>query len=232
MARTILLIGGNSGIGLSTVKRLQAKGDKLIVASRSNEQLTALGIPAQPFEATNSALSLDLPDSLDGVVYCPGTINLKPFNRLKEADFLADLQVNLLGAIRVLQLAFPALKKSSSPSVVLFSTVAVKVGMPYHASVAASKGAVEGLTRSLAAEWAPQVRVNALAPALTDTPLASSLPADEKRRETATERHPLKQIGAPEQFAELTDYLLSDVAKFTTGQIFRPDGGLSSVRLF
>jgi len=125
MARNILLIGGNSGIGLSTAKRLQAKGDHLTVAARSNDQLTQLGIPTQAFDATDPAPTLTLPDSLDGVVYCPGTINLKPFHRLSEADFLADLQVNLLGAIRVLQLALPALKRSPSASVVLFSTVAV-----------------------------------------------------------------------------------------------------------
>jgi len=204
MARNILLIGGNSGIGLSTAKRLQAKGDTLTVASRSHDQLTQLGIPVQPFDATDASLALALPDALDGVVYCPGTINFKPFTNLNEADFLADFQVNLL----------------------------VKVGMPYHASIAASKGAVEGLTRSLAAEWAPKVRVNAIAPALTDTPLVSSLLSDEKRRSAAAERSPLKQIGEPDHFAELTDHLLSDAARYTTGQIFRPDGGLSSVRLF
>ena len=157
---------------------------------------------------------------------------MKPFHRLIEEDFLNDLQVNLLGATRALQLALPALKKSPSASVVLFSTIAVKCGMPFHASIAAAKGAVEGLTRSLAAEWAPKIRVNAIAPSLTDTKLAASLLGDEKRREAAAERHPLKSIGQPEHVAEIVSYLLSDAAKFTTGQILRPDGGLSSVRLF
>ena len=232
MARTILLVGGNSGIGLATAKRLLDQGEHVIAASRSSDQLKSLGIPAQFFDATNPEPTLDLPDTLDGVVYCPGTINLKPFHRLNEVDFMADLQVNLFGAVRILQLALPSLKKSPSASVVLFSTIAVKTGMPFHTSIAGAKGAVEGLTRSRAAEWAPKIRVNAIAPSLTDTSLAAPLLADDKRREAAAERHPLKQIGQPEHVAELVSYLLSDAAKFTTGQILRPDGGLSSVRLF
>ncbi|MDA8975358.1 SDR family oxidoreductase, partial [Akkermansiaceae bacterium] len=184
------------------------------------------------FDVTNSSATLSLPDQIDGIVYCPGTINLKPYNRLTEEDFLSDLQVNLLGANRVIQQALPALKKSPTASIVLFSTIAVQMGMPFHASIAAAKGAVEGLARSLAAELAPKIRVNVIAPSLTDTRLASQLLADDKRREAAAERHPLKQIGKPEQIAEQVAYLLSDAANFTTGQILRPDGGLSSVRLF
>jgi len=196
------------------------QGHDAIITSRSS------------FEATSSEACLEIPEVLDGLVYCPGTINLKPFHQLTEEDFLADFQVNLLGATRVLQQALPSLKKSPTASVVLFSTVAVKCGMPFHSSIAAAKGAVEGLTRSLAAEWAPKIRVNAIAPSLTDTPLAAIFLGDDKRREAAAERHPLKNIGQPEHVAELVSYLLSDAARFTTGQIFRPDGGLSSVRLF
>ena len=116
MARTILLVGGNSGIGLATAKRLLDQGEHVIAASRSSDQLKSLGIPAQFFDATNPEPTLDLPDTLDGVVYCPGTINLKPFHRLNEVDFMADLQVNLFGAVRILQLALPSLKKSPSAS--------------------------------------------------------------------------------------------------------------------
>lgn len=220
MTRKILIIGSSSGIGLATKELINSQGHEAITTSRAT------------FEATDPAADLNIPDTLDGLVYCPGTINLKPFHRLTEKDFLADLQVNLLGAIRVLQQALPSLKKSPSASVILFSSVAVKCGMPFHASIAAAKGAVEGLTRSLAAEWAPKIRVNAIAPSLTDTRLAAGLLGDEKRREAAAERHPLKTIGQPEHVAELVSYLLSDAARFTTGQILRPDGGLSSVRLF
>ncbi len=220
MTKTTLIIGGSSGIGLATKNLLTAQGHDVTSTSRSS------------FEATEREAALEIPEQLDGLVYCPGTINLKPFHRLTEEEFLNDLQVNLLGAIRVLQLALPALKKSPSASIVLFSTIAVKCGMPFHASIAAAKGAVEGLTRSLAAEWAPKIRVNAIAPSLTDTRLAATLLGDEKRREAAAERHPLKNIGQPADVAEIVAYLLSDASKFTTGQILRPDGGLSSVRLF
>ncbi|MDA0767650.1 MAG: SDR family oxidoreductase [Verrucomicrobia bacterium] len=232
MQHNILLVGGNSGIGLALAKSLSTNGDRLLALSRSTDQLTALGIETLPFDATDSAPLPPLPETIDGLVYCPGTINLKPFHRLSEADFLHDLQVNLLGAIRILQAALPALKKSDSASVVLFSTVAVSTGMPFHASIAAAKGAVEGLTRSLAAEWAPKIRVNAIAPSLTDTRLASALLADDTRRAAAANRHPLKAIGNPANVAALATFLLSPSAQFITGQVHRPDGGLSSVHLF
>lgn len=220
MSQTVLIIGASSGIGAATATRLNQQGHSLLTPTRAE------------FDVTDSTETLSLPDQLDGLVYCPGTINLKPYNRLTEEDFLSDLQVNLLGANRVIQQALPALKKSPTASIVLFSTIAVQMGMPYHASIAAAKGAVEGLARSLAAELAPKIRVNVIAPSLTDTRLASQLLADDKRREAAAERHPLKQIGKPAQVAEQVAYLLSDSAQFTTGQILRPDGGLSSVRLF
>lgn len=220
MSKTILIIGASSGIGAATQSLLHKDGHTLITPTRAE------------FDVSSPTHQLSLPDQLDGLVYCPGTINLKPFNRLTEEDFLQDFQINLLGATRVLQQALPALKKSPCASVVLFSTIAVQMGMPFHASIGAAKGAVEGLTRSLAAEFAPKIRVNCIAPSLTDTRLAAPLLADEKRRNAAAERHPLKQIGNPAHLAEQVAYLLSNASQFTTGQILRPDGGLSSVRLF
>jgi len=231
MPRNILIIGGNSGIGLETARRLKSAGDHVLAAARHPAALVSLGIPTQPFEAM-SPTPLVLPETLDGLVYCPGSITLKPFHRVTEEDFKRDHQINCLAAASVIQQALPALKAAGRASVVLFSTVAVAQGMPFHTSVAAAKGAVEGLTRALAAELAPAIRVNAIAPSLTDTPLAGSLLNSDAKREAAAKRHPLQRVGSPEETAALVTFLLSDDAGFVTGQILRADGGLSSLRTF
>jgi NAD(P)-dependent dehydrogenase (short-subunit alcohol dehydrogenase family) len=231
MRDPVLVIGGNSGIGLATVQKLQAEGVPMVVAARTAGPLSQMGIQVQTFLASEPA-SLDLPERLGGVIYFPGSITLKPFHRLTAEDFLSELHTNLLGAVSVLQAALPALKASGNASVVLFSTVAVAQGMPFHASIAAAKGAVEGLAKSLAAEWAPKIRVNAIAPSLTDTPLAGTLLSSDAKREASAKRHPLQAIGEPDDVAELASFLLSDASKFLTGQVLRPDGGLSSVRTF
>lgn len=231
MSRTILMIGGNSGIGLATARLLKAQGVSLVVAARTPGPLAELGIPVQSFDAMDPS-ALELPPVLDGLVYFPGSITLKPFHRLTADDFLKDFQVNCLGAVAVLQAAMPALKAAPLASVVLFSTIAVRQGLAFHASIAAAKGAVEGLTLSLAAELAPKIRVNAIAPSLTDTPLAGTLLNSEVKKEAAAKRHPLQQVGDPADIAQLVSFLLSDASKFFTGQILRPDGGLSSVRTF
>jgi 3-oxoacyl-[acyl-carrier protein] reductase len=225
------MIGGNSGIGLATARLLKAQGISIIAAARTPGPLAELGIPVQPFDAQNP-VTLDLPPVLDGLIYFPGSITLKPFQRLTAEDFLKDFQVNCLGAVAVLQSSMPSLKAAPLASVVLFSTIAVAQGLSFHASIAAAKGAVEGLTLSLAAELAPKIRVNAIAPSLTDTPLAGNLLNSEVKMETAAKRHPLQQIGNADDIAQLAAFLLSDASKFFTGQILRPDGGLSSVRTF
>lgn len=231
MSDPILIIGGNSGIGLATVKRLRKDGVPLLAALRHSGPLDELGVPTQPFDAASEP-RLELPEKLGGLVYFPGSITLKPFHRLGDEDFHADLEVNLLGAVRAIRAALPALKKADAASIVLFSTVAVAAGMPFHASVAAAKAAVEGLGRSLAAELAPKIRVNMVAPSLTDTPLASNLLSNDAKREASGKRHPLQAVGDPEDVAELVALLLSGRTKFMTGQVLRPDGGLSSVRTF
>jgi NAD(P)-dependent dehydrogenase (short-subunit alcohol dehydrogenase family) len=231
MSKNFALIGGTSGIGLATTQHLQREGHQLYLAGRHEAVSQSMGLPFQFFDAQNPA-PLTWPEKLDGLVYCPGTIQLKPFHRLTSEDFLKDFQINCLGAVAALQSALPALKASGKASVVLFSTVAVVQGMPMHASIATAKGAVEGLTRSLAAEWAPLIRVNAVAPSLTDTPLAGNLLNSDSKKEAASKRHPLQQVGKPEDLASLVAYLLSDASSFMTGQVLSVDGGLSSVRLF
>ena len=231
MSKHIAIIGGTSGIGRATVAQLQSDGHMVYAACRSPEKLADLGIEAQSFDAAAPG-PLTWPERLDGFVYFPGSISLKPFHRLTAEDFQRDLQVNLFGAIAALQSALPALKASGNASVVLFSTVAVAQGMPMHASISAAKGAVEGLAKSLAAEWAPAIRVNVIAPSLTDTPLAGALLNSDLKKEAAAKRHPLQQVGRSEDMAALVAHLLSGHARFMTGQVLHVDGGLSSVRTF
>jgi NAD(P)-dependent dehydrogenase (short-subunit alcohol dehydrogenase family) len=233
MPNPILLIGGNSGIGLATARSVQAAGIPLVAAARTPGPLVEMQVPVLSFDAAQPSLDpAVLPELLGGLVYCPGTITLKPFHRLTAEDFLRDFHVNCLGAVAAIQAALPALKRSGDASVVVFSTIAVAQGMGFHASIAAAKGALEGVARSLAAELAPTVRVNIIAPSLTDTPLAAPLLSGEAKREAAAKRHPLQRVGRDEEIAELVTFLLSPASRSITGQTFRPDGGLSSVRLF
>lgn len=231
--KTYLIAGGSSGIGLALVKKLSAAGHQVVVISRTAEHLTGLpGVTHLPKDIlTGEVADSELPEVLHGVAYCPGSINLKPFRSLKPEAFLEDFNINVLGAVKVLQASQKALKKSENPSVVLFSTVAVGQGMPFHASVAAAKGAVEGLARSLAAEWAPAVRVNCIAPSLTDTPLAGRLLASDEKREAAGARHPLKRVGTAEEVASLAHFLLAENSGWITGQIIGIDGGMSALKL-
>ena len=231
MEKHYAIIGGTSGIGQASVARLLASGHSLYAASRRPEILEQLGITSQFFDAL-APTGLTWPDKLDGLVYFPGSITLKPFHRLNITDFINDIHVNLLGAVQALQSALPALKASQDASVVLFSTVAVNQGMPFHASIAAANGALEALARSLAAEWAPLIRVNIIAPSLTDTPLAGSLLSDDAKRAASAKRHPLQRIGNADDLAQMVEFLLSDASRFMTGQTLRPDGGLTSVKLF
>jgi NAD(P)-dependent dehydrogenase (short-subunit alcohol dehydrogenase family) len=233
--KNVLVVGGSSGIGLEVVKALTQQDHRVYVGSRSSDVLSEVsGVTHLPLDVRQEELALGpLPNTLQGLVYCPGSIRLKPFQRLTETDFREDLQVNLLGAVRVIQGCLTRLKKSSDgASIVLFSTVAVTAGMPFHASVASAKGAVEGLTRSLAAELAPRVRVNALAPSLTDTPMASDLLSTEEKRKASAERHPLKRIGSAKEMAAMVLFLLSDDAAWITGQIIHVDGGMAALRTF
>ncbi len=223
--KNIVIVGGNSGIGQAAVQILKEQGANLFLFSKSGEGTEALDT-SKDFETMPN-----LPEVIDGVVYCPGTINLKPFHRISIADFQQELEVNFLGAVRVLQACMKGLKKSDQAAVVLYSTVAVQTGMGFHSGISSAKGAIEGLTRSLAAEWAPShIRVNAIAPSLTDTPLASALLSTEEKKEASGKRHPLGRIGTPEDIAASTVFLLSPQSSWMTGQILHLDGGMSSLK--
>ena len=220
MNKRVLIVGGNTGIGKTLNKLLLADGHETHLISRSQGSVDVLD-EEQNFPSIEGAI--------DALVYCPGSINLKPFRGLKMADFQHDLNVNYLGAIKTIKHLLPNLKESSSASITLFSTVAVQKGMHFHSSIAGAKGAVEGLTRALAAELAPKVRVNCIAPSLTDTPLAEKLLRNEKQREGAEQRHPLKSIGEASDIAHMAHFLLSDKAQWISGQIINVDGGMSSL---
>lgn len=223
------LIGGSHGIGRALVDILLDAGHTVEVFSRTKGDLPS-SVKHYAGDILKDALP-DLSEPLHGVVYLPGSITLKPFTQLKEADFLGEWQLNFYGAVRVLQHAYPLLKKSEYASVVLVSTVAVQTGMPFHASIASAKGALEGLTRSLAAEWAPSIRVNAVAPSLTQTPLAEKLTNTPEKIQQSAQRHPLRRIGEPRDIAHAIAYLLSPAASWITGQVLHIDGGISTLRL-
>lgn len=227
--RRYLVIGASAGIGAALASSLGSEAE-VWTASRG----PAADSPRHlAWDAGSGTLdTAALPDRLDGLAYCPGSIRLQPFERLGDDDFLADLQLNLLGAVRAIRAALPALRACEQASVVLFSSVAATCGMPMHASVAAAKGAVEGLTRALAAEFAPRIRVNAVAPSLSDTPLASRLLRTERQREAAASRHPLERIGSAADQAAAARFLLSPESGWITGQVIAVDGGLGSLRRF
>lgn len=230
MQKSILVVGGGSGIGRYVVETLAGQGHKVIAASRSilDSELPA-SVQRLEYDVTGDQ-ELALPEELHGLVYCPGTIKLQPFHRFKLEDVQYDFDINVKGAFKIIQQALPALKKGEA-SVVMFSTLAVQTGLPFHASISASKGAVEGLVRSLAAEYAPKIRFNAIAPSLTDTPMAEALLNNDRKRESNADRHPLKRVGSPEDIGSMVVHLLSDQASWITGQIFAIDGGMSALRI-
>jgi 3-oxoacyl-[acyl-carrier protein] reductase len=232
--KNILIAGAGKGIGLATATQISQQANLFTISRNLTEPLAALNTKFYKLDLSSDSLDAlnDLPDTLHGLVYCPGSINLKPFNRLTAQDFINDFQQNIVGAVNLIQKALPALKKAEGASIVLYSTVAVKAGMPFHASIAAAKGAVEGLSRSLAAEFAAsRIRVNVVAPSLTDTPLASALLNTPEKKEAAGKRHPLQRVGTAEDMAKLTNFLLSDDSGWITGQVIGADGGLGSLRV-
>ncbi|MBK7570549.1 MAG: SDR family oxidoreductase [Bacteroidetes bacterium] len=220
-----LIIGGSTGIGAATINLMNSKNIATTSINRSGKTNATVSIQC---DILNDELP-DLDDKPDAIIYFPGTINLKPFRTIKPEEFKNDWEINFLGAIKVIQKYAPLLSASENASIVLFSTVAVQTGMPFHTSIAAAKGAIEGLTRSLAAEFAPKIRVNCIAPSLTDTPLANRLIENEIKLKSAEDRHPLKKIGNPDDFASMVHWLISENAKFMTGQVITIDGGIGTL---
>jgi len=231
--KNILIVGASSGVGLATAELLGAQGVNLYTISRTEPKLpSSLDYKHINHDVLGNDFPDDfLPETIDALIYCPGSINLKPFRSLTPDAFREDYEINVIGAVKTIKAALKPMKKAEgSPSVVLFSTVAVQQGMAFHGSVAAAKGAVEGLTRSLAAELSPKIRVNCIAPSLVNTPLASKILSSEDRIKASHERHPLKRFGEPNDIAQTAAFLVSDNASWITGQIIGVDGGLSSLR--
>ena len=231
MSKNILLIGGSTGIGFETAKRLQ-NDYNVIIASRQEGKLSELNVTHHQFDVMEDDISeLDLPDVLHGLLYLPGTINLKPFKMMRPNVFEEDMKINFFKLVETTQALLKPLKAADQASIVYISTVAVQTGMPFHTSVAAAKGAIEGFARSLAAEYAPNFRVNVIAPSLTNTPLADKLLGNEKKKEKMDARHPLKRVAEAADIAEMTTYLLTDKSSWMTGQVIGLDGGMSSLNI-
>jgi 3-oxoacyl-[acyl-carrier protein] reductase len=224
-----LIAGASKGIGHQLAKQLLNEGHSIHNCSRTPSDLPGVNNIELDLAAEN--FSFTPPDNLDGLAYCLGTINLKPFHRLTEEDFLADYKINVLSAVKLIQTCLPALQKSSSASIVLFSTVAASTGMGFHTSIASAKSALTGLGLSLAAELAPKIRVNIIAPSLTETPLSERLLSNDTQKGAANKRHPLQRYGQPKDVANAAEFLLTEKSSWVTGQIINVDGGLGSLRL-
>jgi NAD(P)-dependent dehydrogenase (short-subunit alcohol dehydrogenase family) len=231
-ARRFIIVGGSRGIGAATAKQAMAAGNTVTVLSRTRPDFEVSQWLAWDALSPDTSVFSQIEGAVDGLVYAPGSILLKPFNRFTDAEFEQDFQLNVMGAVRSIRALISQLKQSDSASIILYSTAASRIGMPYHASIATSKAAIEGLGKSLAAEYAAQkIRVNVLAPSLTNTALANNLLATPEKQEASNKRHPIGRYGQPEDLATLTNFLLSPAAGWITGQIIAVDGGMSGVKL-
>lgn len=235
MGQPILIMGANGGIGGALAQRLEDQGEDLILTARDKENLKGfsgqtLSVDVTDEESIEEQIGgLDLEDGLKGFAYCVGSINLKPFGKTSTEDMISTYELNTLGAFRVLKLIEPALKKANG-SVVLFSTIAANNGFPSHTAIASAKGALQGLTVTLAAEWAPKVRVNCIAPSLSETEIAKPMTSSDQMKDAIAKMHPIPRLGKAEDSANLAAYLLSDDSEWMTGQILAMDGGRSTVR--
>jgi len=229
--KNYFIVGASSGIGKALTNVLHEEGHK-VYGTYLNNHVQDNGAVYRKLNVLEEGIEPGfLPEELHGLVYCPGSINLKPFARITPNAFISDFELQVIGAIKIIQSVLPNLKAVEHASIVLFSTVAVQQGYNFHTQVATSKGALEGLTRSLAAEFAPKIRVNAIAPSLTNTPLAGKLLSTDEKVKANGDRHPLKRIGEPLDIAQMASFLLSEKASWVTGQILKVDGGMSSLKV-
>jgi len=227
-----LVVGASSGIGQAITNQLSTEGHHVFATYQKNQFASSSNVTTFHIDVLDDQLDFSaLPTTLDGLVYCPGAINLRPFARIAPNDFTQDFNLQVGGAIKVIQAALPSLKSSGNASIILFSTVAVQLGLNFHSQVSVSKGAIEGLTKALSAELAPSIRVNCIAPSLTDTPLAASLLNTEQKVEANALRHPLKRIGKVTDIAEMACFLLAEKSSWITGQIMHVDGGMSTIKI-
>jgi 3-oxoacyl-[acyl-carrier protein] reductase len=226
--KKILIIGGSKGIG-NAILQQQLENNTVITISRNAPEITHPSLTHYSLDVLQDILPEI--ESLDTLIYCPGSITLKPIGSLSIDDFRNDFEINVIGAVKVIQKYLPVLKKGNQPSILLFSTVAAKLGMPFHASIATAKAGVEGLVKSLGAELASSIRINAIAPTITDTSLAAGILRNDRMKENMIERHPMKGYLQPEEVANMADFLISEKAKSISGQIFEMDYGIVSFKI-
>ncbi|TRX39265.1 SDR family NAD(P)-dependent oxidoreductase [Flavobacterium restrictum] len=226
--KNIVIIGGSKGIG-SAILLQQLENNTVYNLSRTAPAISHPNLIHFPINVLEDALPEI--EAIDVLIYCPGSINLKPIGSLSIADFRTDFEINVIGAVKAIQKYLPALKKGNNPSIILFSTVAAKLGMPFHASIATAKAGVEGLVKSLGAELASAVRINAIAPTITETSLSAGILRNDRMKENMVERHPMKGYLKPDEVAAMADFLISDKAKSISGQTFEMDYGIVSFKI-
>lgn len=226
--KNIVIIGGSKGIG-NAILLQQLEKNIVHNISRNAPEITHPNLKQYSLDVLKDTLP-DI-ENIDVLIYCPGSINLKPIGSLSIDDFKNDFEINVLGAVKTIQKYLPVLKKGTNPSIVLFSTVAAKLGMPFHASIATAKAGVEGLVKSLGAELASVVRINAIAPTITETTLAAGILRNDRMKENMMERHPMKNYLKPEEVASMADYLISENAKSISGQVFEMDYGIVTFKI-
>lgn len=226
--KNIVIMGGSKGIG-NAILQQQLEKNKVYNISRTAPEISHPNLIHFSLDILQDALPEI--ESIDTLIYCPGSINLKPIGSLSIDDFRNDFEINVIGAVKAIQKYLPALKRGTHPSIVLFSTVAAKLGMPFHASIATAKAGVEGLVKSLGAELASVVRINAIAPTITETSLASNILRNDRMKENMVERHPMKGYLKPEEVADMVDFLISEKAKSISGQIFEMDYGIVTFKI-